>query len=98
MQVFSDNELDLVPLADKLALYFQIRDDYINLASDAYMQHKSFCEDLTEGKFSFLIIHGIHTHPDDHQLLNIVKQRTEDVTMKQYAVKLLREYVRASDA
>ena len=24
-----------------------------------YMDNKSFCEDLTEGKFSFLIIHGI---------------------------------------
>lgn len=52
-------ELELMPLTNTLALYFQIRDDYINLDSAAYMQNKSFCEDLTEGKFSFLIIHAV---------------------------------------
>ena len=34
------------------------------------MVNKSFCEDITEGKFSFPIIHSIKQAPDDHQLLS----------------------------
>jgi geranylgeranyl diphosphate synthase type 3 len=78
---------DFTPLVDKLALYFQIRDDLINLASADYMTSKSFCEDLTEGKFSFPIIHTIRSHPNDTQLLNILKKRTESIPVKQYAVE-----------
>ncbi|KAH8070855.1 hypothetical protein JL721_4769 [Aureococcus anophagefferens] len=37
-------------LVDLLALYFQIRDDLVNLRSDDYMRSKSYCEDLTEGQ------------------------------------------------
>lgn len=46
-------------LVNSMSLYFQIRDDYVNLASEEYMKKKDFCEDLTEGKFSFPIIHCI---------------------------------------
>jgi geranylgeranyl pyrophosphate synthase len=67
------------PLVNKLALYFQIRDDLINLSSPEYMSSKSYCEDLTEGKFSFPILHAITSHPHDQQLLSILKQRTESV-------------------
>ena len=35
------------------------RDDYANLTSDDYATNKSFAEDLTEGKFSFPILHAI---------------------------------------
>jgi len=78
---------DFTPLMDKLALYFQIRDDLVNLWSGEYMTSKSFCEDLTEGKFSFPIIHAIRSHPLDHQLINILKQRTESLDVKKYAVE-----------
>lgn len=50
---------DFGPLLDQLGLLFQIRDDYANLLSSEYESNKSFCEDLTEGKFSFPIIHSI---------------------------------------
>lgn len=50
---------DLLPLLDLIGLLFQIRDDYMNLDSDAYALNKGFAEDLTEGKFSFPMIHGI---------------------------------------
>jgi geranylgeranyl diphosphate synthase type 3 len=43
------------------------------------MSSKSYCEDLTEGKFSFPILHAITSHPHDQQLLSILKQRTESV-------------------
>ena len=50
---------DFVSLTSLLGLYFQIRDDYANLCLDEYTANKSFAEDLTEGKFSFPIIHAI---------------------------------------
>jgi geranylgeranyl diphosphate synthase type 3 len=92
---------DYAPLTNKLALYFQIRDDYINLLSDAYMKSKSFCEDLTEGKFSYPIIHAVRARADDTRLVNILKQRTEDVHVKQHAVDFMRslgsfDYTRAT--
>ncbi len=40
------------------------------------MDNKGFCEDITEGKFSFPIIHAIRAGPHDHRLLSILKQRT----------------------
>ena len=52
MQLFSDrSSTDLKPLLDNLGLFFQIRDDYANLCSKEYSDAKTFCEDLTEGKF-----------------------------------------------
>ncbi len=52
-----------------LGLYFQIRDDYCNLSLKEYSENKSFCEDLTEGKFSFPIIHAIQSQSQDKQVL-----------------------------
>ena len=37
-----------------------------------YSQDKGYCEDLTEGKFSFPIIHAITCHPDDNQVMCIL--------------------------
>ena len=78
-------------LVNNLGLYFQIRDDLINLADEEYFKSKSFCEDLTEGKFSFPIIHCIRNDPSDTRLLSILKQRTEDVDVKRYAQQLMRD-------
>jgi geranylgeranyl diphosphate synthase type 3 len=87
----TNKESDYTPLVDSLALYFQIRDDYINLADEEYMKSKSFCEDLTEGKFSFPIIHCIRSDPTDTRILSILKKKTEDVDVKRYAQRLLLE-------
>lgn len=78
-------------LVNNLAMYFQIRDDFINLADEEYMKSKSFCEDLTEGKFSFPILHNIQQDPSDRRLWNILKQRTEDTDVKRYAQRLMKE-------
>ncbi len=59
MQLFSESDRDFVSLTSLLGLYFQIRDDYANMCLDEYAANKSFAEDLTEGKFSFPIIHAI---------------------------------------
>ena len=93
MQAFAttNKDTDYTSLVNNLALYFQIRDDYINLADEEYMKSKSFCEDLTEGKFSFPIIHCIRSDPDDTRILSILKKKTEDIDVKRYAQRLLLE-------
>ncbi|KAI2779740.1 isoprenoid synthase domain-containing protein [Daldinia loculata] len=89
MQAESVTPIDCVPLVNLLGILFQIQDDYRNLSSPEYGQNKGLCEDLTEGKFSFLIIHSIRTNPSNLQLLNILKQRTTDEEVKRYAVKYM---------
>ena len=109
MQAFATQHqhTDFVPLVNNLGLYFQIRDDLINLADEEYFKSKSYCEDLTEGKFSYPIIHCIRSNDDGeinndpgnnftmssrgNQLYNILKQRTEDVDVKRYAQRLMFE-------
>lgn len=89
MQAESGALIDCVPLVNLLGILFQIQDDYRNLSSPEYGQNKGFCEDLTEGKFSFLIIHSIRSNPSNLQLLNILKQKTTDDEVKRYAVKYM---------
>lgn len=91
MQSFSENRSNFVPLLDTLALFFQIRDDYANLLSEEYKENKSFCEDLTEGKFSFPIIHAIRSDSESTRILNILRQRTTDVDVKKYFVDCLEQ-------
>ena len=98
MQAFSDatnNDYarkDYSRLLSSLGLYFQIRDDLMNICSTNYMENKSFCEDLTEGKFSFPIIHAVNLYPNDKRIMNILRQRTTDVDIKKYAVGLMIEF------
>lgn len=72
-----------------MGLIFQICDDYLNLSNTTYSKNKGLCEDLTEGKFSFPIIHSIRSDPSNLQLINILKQRTKDEEVKLYAVNYM---------
>ncbi|KAI2606269.1 isoprenoid synthase domain-containing protein [Hypoxylon fragiforme] len=89
MQAESSFQGDCVPLVNIMGIIFQIQDDYRNLSSPEYGKNKGLCEDLTEGKFSFLIIHSIRSNPSNLQLLNILKQKTTDDEVKRYAVKYM---------
>ncbi|XP_076750717.1 terpene synthase-like [Xylocopa sonorina] len=91
MQLFSDYEKNFTNLIGILAVYYQIRDDYCNLYLDEYAQNKGYCEDLTEGKFSFPIIHAIQTSLRSKEIENILRQRTKDIEVKRYCVSLLKE-------
>ncbi|KAL8867373.1 MAG: hypothetical protein Q9198_008540 [Flavoplaca austrocitrina] len=86
-----NNETDYIPLVSTIGLLFQIRDDYLNLSSDIYTSNKGLCEDLTEGKFSFPIIHAIQREPGNKQLINILRMRTTDEEVKKYAVGYMRQ-------
>jgi geranylgeranyl diphosphate synthase, type III len=74
-----------VRLVNLIGVYFQIRDDFMNLRSSdvsgfvsdtlfwpvfQYTSNKGFAEDLTEGKFSFPIVHAIHADPSNRQILS----------------------------
>ncbi|CCG82208.1 Geranylgeranyl pyrophosphate synthase [Taphrina deformans PYCC 5710] len=81
-----------VPLANLVGILFQVRDDYMNLASPQYCREKGFCEDLTEGKFSFPIIHAIReSHPLSLRLREILISKTSDVAVKVEACEILRQ-------
>ena len=86
MQAESRSLMDCVPLVNIIGLVFQIADDYHNLFSKEYTANKGMCEDLTEGKFSFPVIHSVRSNLGDMQLLNILRQKTENEEVKRYAV------------
>ncbi|KAK5732047.1 geranylgeranyl pyrophosphate synthetase [Elasticomyces elasticus] len=86
----SKTNRSFVPLADVLGTLFQIKDDYDNLCSEKMTAAKGFCEDLTEGKFSFPVIHSIHNSPDGgQQLLDVLKLHTESVALKSIALGII---------
>ena len=87
----------IMPLVNDLSIYFQIRDDLLNLVDPDYFELKTFAEDLTEGKFSFPVIHNIRlTHEcrdgqEDTRLMSILQQKSSKVELKRYAVDLMKE-------
>lgn len=57
-----------------------------------YHLNKSYCEDLTEGKFSFPLIHAIRSQPNDRQIIHILRQRTTKPELKKHCLSLLTKY------
>ena len=72
-------------------LTFFLRDDFANIKLESYAANKSFAEDLTEGKYSFPILHCIRTNTTDDRVTRILRQRTEDVEVKKFCIGLLEE-------
>ncbi|XP_038223000.1 geranylgeranyl pyrophosphate synthase-like isoform X2 [Zerene cesonia] len=105
MQLFSDFKHDLSELPLLVGLFFQLRDDYCNLLQEEAVEEwpadngenckqapstdpDNFCEDLTEGKFTLPIIHAANTG-NGQTVLNILRQRTRDVSIKKFCVSEL---------
>ncbi|KDQ56446.1 hypothetical protein JAAARDRAFT_208125 [Jaapia argillacea MUCL 33604] len=83
-------DVDYVPLVNLIGVYFQIRDDYMNLDSSQYTKNKGFAEDLTEGKFSFPIVHGVRADTSNRQVLNILQKRPTTPTLKHHTISYLK--------
>ncbi|SCU84933.1 LADA_0D04742g1_1 [Lachancea dasiensis] len=96
MEVFStkfSGENSLVPLSNLLGILYQIRDDYMNLQDATMILNKGFAEDVSEGKLSFPIIHGIRHGQSvgDTLVADILRARTQDVNLKKKLVTYLEE-------
>lgn len=53
---------------------------------------KGYCEDLTEGKFSFPVSHAMWINsPQKGEILRVLKSKTTDDQVKAYVVKCLDE-------
>jgi geranylgeranyl diphosphate synthase type 3 len=89
-----DKKQNFTKLVNDLSVYFQIRDDLMNLVDPELFQLKTFAEDLTEGKFSFPVIHSINTSEKgdkrDTRLVAILRQKTDEVYVKEYAIDIMR--------
>ncbi|KAJ7100598.1 isoprenoid synthase domain-containing protein [Mycena belliarum] len=85
-------DIDYVPLVNLIGVFFQIRDDYMNLQSGEYTSNKGFAEDLTEGKFSFPIVHGIHADKANRQVLNTLQKRPRTPTLKVHTISYLEKH------
>ncbi|CCM06424.1 uncharacterized protein FIBRA_08685 [Fibroporia radiculosa] len=88
-------DVDYIPLVNLLGIFFQIRNDYCNLRSREYATNKGYAEDLTKGKFSFPIVHGVNADRKNHSLLNILQKRPSTPTLKNYAISYLENRTRS---
>ncbi|KII95530.1 hypothetical protein PLICRDRAFT_48481 [Plicaturopsis crispa FD-325 SS-3] len=88
-------DVDYIPLVNLIGIFFQIRDDYMNLQSTEYTTNKGFAEDLTEGKFSFPIVHGIRADTSNRQLLNVLQKRPSTPALKSHAISYLATHTRS---
>lgn len=84
---------EMLRIADQFGYYFQVLDDLMNLCSGDYHEQKCFCEDLTEGKFSFLTTHSVLAARDrgDERLLRVLRSRPSSVDVKLFCLRLMKE-------
>jgi len=87
--------VDYVPLVNLIGVFFQIRDDLMNLQSTEYTSNKGFAEDLTEGKFSFPVVHGIHADTSNRQILNVLQKRPTTPTLKVHTISYLKDHTKS---
>jgi len=71
------DNIDFSRLTLLFGRYFQIRDDYMNIASSEYSDQKGFCEDLDEGKISYPLVHCLQDNPVLRgRILGIFRQKS----------------------
>jgi geranylgeranyl diphosphate synthase type 3 len=93
-----DLQQSLLSLVEGFGVLFQILDDYKNLRCASYHEQKSFCEDLSEGKFSYLTSHAVIaqraagvTDWDEHSLVQKLGRRPKTVEEKRVCLSILDE-------
>jgi len=91
----TNRHIEYVPLVNLIGVYYQIRDDYMNLQSSEYETNKGFAEDLTEGKFSFPIVHGIRADTSNHQIINVLQKRPATPTLKHHTINYLEGHTKS---
>lgn len=72
----------ITQLATELGVFYQMRDDLLNVTSEEYMKTRgAFADDLTEGKFSLPVVLFLE-NPANIWLLPILKRGCHDDTEK----------------
>ncbi|XP_063923649.1 terpene synthase-like [Zophobas morio] len=77
---------------DNLSYFAAVYDDYVNLHNPKWASVRVYCDDLDEGKFSFPMIHAIQSHPNDHRLLTMLKNRPLDMESKKLFVDIMESF------
>lgn len=92
-------QTSLIPLSNLLGIVYQVRDDYQNLSDEQMIANKGLAEDISEGKLSFPIIHGLRygLQHNETTLLDILKQKTTDIQLKHKAVDYLQNTSKSMD-
>ncbi|KAG1734620.1 terpenoid synthase [Suillus lakei] len=90
-------DIDFIPLVNIIGVYFQIRDDYMNLQSTEYNDKKGFAEDLTEGKFSFPIVHGVCADDKNKIVTTVLQKRPTTPTLKHQVIDYLQTKTKSFD-
>jgi geranylgeranyl diphosphate synthase type 3 len=57
------------------SLFFQIRDDYINLADSSYWKEKGFCQDFDEQKISYMVTYCTNYQLENYKLINTLLKK-----------------------
>lgn len=89
-------EKSLIPFCNLLGIIYQVRDDYLNLSSETMTLNKGFADDITEGKLSFPIIHGLNFEKtslpkEKHFIFDILLSRTHNEEEKLKIINFLRD-------
>lgn len=89
---------ELEILGRDIGVAFQIKDDILNLKEDSL--GKTFSEDITEGKKTFIIIYALDkaNKKDKEKLTKILNSKTKDKNEIKKAINILNKYEAINEA
>jgi geranylgeranyl diphosphate synthase type 3 len=75
--IVKKNYNNLLRCVVKFAIFFQIRDDYINLTDIKYWKEKGFCQDFDEQKISYLITYCVNNKMENYETINLLLNKRD---------------------
>jgi geranylgeranyl diphosphate synthase type 3 len=84
--IFRKNYEKVKDILILFSLFFQIRDDYINLTDIDYWKEKGFCQDFDEEKISYLITYfqneNIKNNKPNPNIIELMKDKSKEGKIK----------------
>ena len=71
------------------SLFYQIRDDYINLTDSANWEEKGFCQDFDEQKISYLITYCTNNKMENYEKINDLMTKLNKTTNDKIEILML---------
>lgn len=71
------------------SLFFQIRDDYINLTDATYWKERGFCQDFDEQKISYLIAYCTNNKMEHYELINNLMTKSNKTNKDKIEILIL---------